>query len=39
MNIKSVLTEGKGGILSELLHAVLCTTLAHNSMYTNMSSS
>ena len=29
---------GKGGILSELLHAVLCTTVVHSGMHTNVSS-
>jgi len=28
----------KGGILSELLSAVMCTTVVHNGMHTNMSS-
>ena len=30
------LSGGKGGILSELLHAALCTTVVHNGIHTNM---
>ena len=33
------LSGGKGGILSELLRAVLCSTVVHNGMHTNTSSS
>jgi len=33
------LSGSKEGILSELLRAVLCTTVVHKGMHTNMSSS
>jgi len=33
------LSGGKWGLLSELLRAVLCTTVVHNDMHTDMSSS
>jgi len=33
------LSGGRRGILSELLRALLCATVVHNGMHTNMSSS
>jgi len=32
------LSGGRGGVLSELLYTVLCKTVVHNGMHTNMSS-